>query len=150
GLGCNLPDAPASYEAGAIYMAVCREGYVGQVLLEDGRLNVAAAVQPRLAQRDIGPAILEIIERAGLPAARELATASWKGTPLLTRNPAALCAERVLRLGDAAGYVEPFTGEGIGWAMKSALAAVPIVLQAQRQWNAELQADWQVEYRKAV
>ena len=24
---------------------------------------------------------------------------------------------RVLRIGDAAGYVEPFTGEGIGWAL---------------------------------
>ena len=40
-----------------------------------------------------------------------------------------LSTHRVLLLGDAAAYGEPFTGEGIGWALSSALATAPIVLR---------------------
>ncbi|MEA5415485.1 NAD(P)/FAD-dependent oxidoreductase, partial [Synechococcus sp. BA-132 BA5] len=47
-----------------------------------------------------------------------------------------------LLLGDAAGYVEPFTGEGMGWALVGALAAVPLVLQGQREWSRELEWQW--------
>ena len=44
----------------------------------------------------------------------------WRGTPPLTRRAPSLAAERVFVLGDAAGYVEPFTGEGMAWALASA------------------------------
>jgi flavin-dependent dehydrogenase len=33
---------------------------------------------------------------------------------------------RLFLLGDATGYVEPFTGEGIAWALCSALLAAPL------------------------
>jgi flavin-dependent dehydrogenase len=46
-------------------------------------------------------------------------TASFRATPALTRQASLLAGAsgRILRIGDAAGYVEPFTGEGIGWAL---------------------------------
>jgi flavin-dependent dehydrogenase len=45
----------------------------------------------------------------------------FRATPPVTRTAAAVSAGgRLLRVGDAAAYVEPFTGEGIGWALASA------------------------------
>ena len=41
----------------------------------------------------------------------------WHGTPGLTRRTRPLARDRLFYLGDAAGYVEPFTGEGIAWAL---------------------------------
>ena len=43
-----------------------------------------------------------------------------------------LAAERVFLLGDAAGYVEPFTGEGMAWAVTSGIAVAPLALRATR------------------
>jgi flavin-dependent dehydrogenase len=53
----------------------------------------------------------------------------WRGTPALTRS-GDVGGERLFRLGDAAGYVEPFTGEGIGWALADGLAATELARQA--------------------
>jgi flavin-dependent dehydrogenase len=49
--------------------------------------------------------------------------ARWRGTPLLTRRRARVAAEGILVVGDAAGYVEPFTGEGMTWALSTGAAA---------------------------
>ena len=38
-------------------------------------------------------------------------------------------------VGDAAGYVEPFTGEGMAWAINGALALAPIVHSAGKKWE---------------
>src|SRR5690606_13738823 len=97
-----------------------------------------------------GPTIGEMIEQTGLPCDSRLSEAHWKGTPMLTRRPASLCGRRLLLLGDAAGYVEPFTGEGIGWAMQSALAAVPIAVQAQSRWEPEMEQAWILQHRRLV
>ena len=37
---------------------------------------------------------------------------------------------RVLAVGDAAGFVEPFTGEGMGWALVTGRAAAGMALDA--------------------
>jgi 2-polyprenyl-6-methoxyphenol hydroxylase-like FAD-dependent oxidoreductase len=48
-------------------------------------------------------------------------TVSLRATPPLTHvAPLAGGGGRIFRVGDAAGYVEPFTGEGIGWALAGA------------------------------
>ena len=48
----------------------------------------------------------------------------------MTRRPAAIAGPGWFAVGDAAGYVEPFTGEGIGWALASAVALAPIAAAA--------------------
>ena len=53
-------------------------------------------------------------------------TLNWQGTGKLTRKTSPVATGRVLVLGDASGYVEPFTGEGMGWGLSSAVACVPI------------------------
>ncbi|HEY2882271.1 MAG TPA: hypothetical protein VGJ15_07550, partial [Pirellulales bacterium] len=52
-------------------------------------------------------------------------------------------AHRIVLLGDAAGYAEPFTGEGIGWAIQSALSATTIVQQNLIEWDDQAIERWQ-------
>jgi flavin-dependent dehydrogenase len=56
----------------------------------------------------------------------------------------------VLVLGDAAGYVEPFTGEGIAWALASAVAVAPLAAEAAGRWDPAVGRAWAVRYRRAV
>jgi flavin-dependent dehydrogenase len=131
GAGVVLDGAADDYLPGVIYMACARPGYVGLVRLEDGRLDIAAALHVAAARGSGGPGPLaaELLDRVGLPVPPGLAEAAWKGTAPLTRRPDRVAAERLILAGDAAGYVEPFTGEGIAWALWSAVAAAPLVLR---------------------
>jgi 2-polyprenyl-6-methoxyphenol hydroxylase-like FAD-dependent oxidoreductase len=132
-------------------MACGRSGYVGKVRLEDGRLDVAAAFDRDEVRRagGPGPAASAVLAEVGwsLP---DLAKLPWRGTAALTRRASRLFGERVLVLGDAAGYVEPFTGEGIAWALSSALAIAPVALQGVACWNASVGAEWQRVHRRVV
>jgi flavin-dependent dehydrogenase len=58
--------------------------------------------------------------------------------------------ERVLLLGDSAGFVEPFTGEGIAWALAAAHAVVPFALQAVSRWRPDLVHAWGEAFLKTV
>jgi flavin-dependent dehydrogenase len=123
GVGAELdaPDYPVP--DGELHMAVGRSGYVGLVRVESGRLNVAAAVDPSgLRGRSPDDVIAGILADGGLPPLPPTGVDGWRGTPQLTRSGDA-GGVRLLRVGDAAGYVEPFTGEGIGWALADGLAA---------------------------
>ncbi|SBO42062.1 NAD(P)/FAD-dependent oxidoreductase [Cyanobium sp. NIES-981] len=144
GAGCVLPQAPAAYAAGTIAMAVGRGGYVGLVRVEDGSLNLAAALDGELirAKGGVAGACAAVLRDAGFDPLPALATARWQRTPPLSRRSVPLAAERLLLLGDAAGYVEPFTGEGMGWALTSALAVVPLALRAVEGWEEAIAAEW--------
>jgi flavin-dependent dehydrogenase len=134
GAGCELDAGVKGYGRGTIHMAIGRHGYVGLVRNEAGALNLAAAFdRPHLIAAG-GPAAsaAEVLAEAGFDPLPEAAAASWRATPALTRRSNPPAADRVLLLGDAAGYVEPFTGEGMGWALVGALAVVPLVLQGQQ------------------
>ena len=74
----------------------------------------------------------------------------WRGTPLLTRRADRLAVERIFAVGDAAGYLEPFTGEGIAWTLSAGAAVAPIVREAGRDWNKALCTRWSREYRRVV
>ena len=74
----------------------------------------------------------------------------WKGTPLLTRRLSSLGEERLFLVGDAAGYVEPFTGEGMGWALWGALALAPLVHDGVRRWDDALVERWAQVHRRRI
>jgi flavin-dependent dehydrogenase len=135
-------------------MAVGRGGYVGLVRVEDGRLNVAAAFDREFLRSSgrPGAAAAAVLAEAGLPPLAALEEADWLGTAPLTRRTRPLAAERVFLLGDAAGYVEPFTGEGIGWALAAAHAVVPLALRAidTRGWDPSLARSWTALHRRRV
>ena len=81
-----------------------------------------------------------------LPQLNEL---QWKGTRHLTCRALRCGEHRLLKVGDAVGYVEPFTGEGIEWALASALRVAPIAMEALRDWDDRLVSRWQAEHRGA-
>ena len=45
-------------------------------------------------------------------------------------------------MGDAAGYVEPFTGEGMAWALWGALKLAPLVQAGVARWDEGLVRRW--------
>jgi flavin-dependent dehydrogenase len=141
--------APHFYRAGAVYMACGAGGYAGVVRLEDGRLDVAAALDAAevRAGRGPGPVVARLLAEAGWPVPPGLAGASWKGTPALTRRARHLATERVFAVGDAAGYVEPFTGEGIARALTAGLAVAALAARAARRWDARMKREWTAAYR---
>ncbi len=144
GAGAVASQAAAWFKPGTIYMACGAGGYVGAVRLEDGRLDLAAALDPQHVRRHhgLGNAVASIIAARGWPGVPDVATLSWRGTPPLTRQAASPGGDRYFVVGDAAGYVEPFTGEGMAWALASASALVPLVEEGVRRWKSALIREW--------
>jgi flavin-dependent dehydrogenase len=48
----------------------------------------------------------------------------------------------LFRIGDSSGYVEPFTGEGIGWALSAGVDVAPYALRALDGWRDEIGDAW--------
>lgn len=140
------------FEPGVIHMAIGSHGYVGLVRVEDGRLNVAAALDPGALRSTGSPGALaaQLLAGARLPIPRDLREGRWVGTPALTRAPCSLGAERVFRVGDAAGYVEPFTGEGIAWALSGGRAVASWAARAAERWDPSLLAGWTREHGRGM
>lgn len=149
GAGAVFVSPTNAYEGGVIHMASGRGGYVGLVRLEDDRLDVAAALDPA-GVRDAGglaELVAAILGEAGWAVPLGLRQASWRGTPALTRQLRQVSGHRLFVLGDAAGYVEPFTGEGMAWAMASAVSVAPLAFAASRQWRPGYAAAWARRHR---
>ena len=130
-----------------ITMIVGRGGYVGLAWAEDQQLSVAAAVDPQLVKATGSPskAVHQILSANGIDF--PVIDSGWSGTPPLTTAPRWNAAERLFVIGDAAGYVEPFTGEGMAAALEQSVAVLPLVVQAADEWRPELAAAWQQQHR---
>jgi menaquinone-9 beta-reductase len=122
GLGALATAPDSDLISGQIRMLCNRRGYVGLVRVESGALALAAAVQPTAVREAGGAAscIEAMFRDGGQAPPTNLSELDWQGTPMLTRCAGSLRTERLVVLGDAAGYIEPFTGEGMAWAMEAA------------------------------
>ena len=109
-------------------MSVGRDGYVGMVRVPDGtdqpgrRGRSAGAARKGTGRRrsrrfSAGPELRLPADSTG-PNGAEPDFSRGK-VPAWRRNGCCL-------LGDAAGYVEPFTGEGMTWAMLAAVSVAPL------------------------
>lgn len=152
GLGLVVREPHEDYATGCIHMAIAADGYAGIVRTADGNLNVAAAVDPTsLKSYDApGNAINRILAEAGMPVLRAASLSSWRGTLPLTRANSRLADDRVFLLGDAAGYVEPFTGEGMGCAIASAMSVVPYAIGSLRTWNRQSAQAWELMQQRRL
>lgn len=152
GVGSRLPPGTASSlcEPGTIAMRCGVAGYFGAVLLSDGSVEVAAALSPEKTKRLGGPgaAVRQLALESGSPEHADLLSkARWRGTPLLTRRRQ-VEAPGVFVVGDAAGYVEPFTGEGMSWGLAAGLA---VANHAQASLAGSYQrGDWAKEWKSLV
>jgi flavin-dependent dehydrogenase len=144
GVGGEAGPGTIALEPGSITMAVGRGGYVGAVEVEGGRVNIAAAIDPAFlkARATASSAVRAILAEAGVGASASLDGIDWMGTIPLTRRLSRPAARGVFVLGDAAGYVEPFTGEGMAWAFAGAEAVVPFVKRAVGSHGHGLDHDW--------
>ncbi len=144
GAGCVLPGEAAELAPGVLQMAVGQGGYVGLVRVESGEINLACAFDRPMLGSVGGAALLcqKILAEAGFATLPGLKEAAWQLTAALSRRTTPLAGHRLLLLGDAAGYVEPFTGEGMGWALTSSLAALPLVLRGMEHWDGAIETEW--------
>ena len=148
GAGCVLQASAAPYPSGTIHMAIGRHGYVGLVQREDYYLNVAAAFDRQALKGsadNCGPAEAArvVLDSAGFVIPPGLEMAQWQVTSSLSRRATVISGERFFLLGDAAGYVEPFTGEGMAWALTAGAAVVPLVLAGIDHCNTDIERRWQ-------
>jgi len=133
-------------------MACGRSGYVGLVVVSGGRLEIAAAFDAA-AVRDAGgagPLAARVVAAAGLPAVPGVAAARWRGTPPLTRRAGELAGSRWFRVGDSAAFVEPFTGQGMAWALAGGAAVANLALTAARDWGDDLPRRWAETWASVV
>ncbi len=152
GAGRVVDAGSSAYNDKTIHMAIGRHGYVGLVRVEDGSLNVAAAFDKAFikACESSARAAAAVLREAGFPAIESDDDGSWRGTVALSRSTRPVAARRLIILGDAAGYIEPFTGEGIGWALSSASAGVPIALEGIERWTSAIEREWIETHRLLI
>ncbi len=146
GIGAILPADAVDLPISELVMAVGRAGYAGLVRLEDGRIDLAAAVDRRALAAAKRPAdaagrlLEEALGGCGMNVSPgPLRAATFRATPALTRQAPLVAGAygRIFRVGDAAGYVEPFTGEGMGWALASARILAASFAGAEAHGSAE-------------
>lgn len=151
GVGTLLSAEASEIERGVVELGLGREGYVGIARVESGAIDVAGAVNPGSVRRagGVGAVIASIAEQNGMRI-EGVGEASWVGTPTLVSRRRRLGARRVFVVGDAAGYLEPITGEGIGWALASGARVAAIAQRAARCWDDGLIGAWERAHREIV
>jgi menaquinone-9 beta-reductase len=136
---------------GIIEMSIARQGYAGAVRLDDERVLIAAALdRDALKSRSIGEAVAAILLEGGRSATSAITKCEWMSSATLTRRPRQIAGERWFAIGDAAGYVEPFTGDGMATAIESAIAVAPWLAEAQAGWHPEFINAWSDAHGRIV
>lgn len=148
GLGAIVANTDG-HRQGVIDMAIAKTGYVGAVPTRDG-LIVAAAIDHRAMRASADPtACIQAIRRdAGMAPLPDLD--AIKGTTRLTCRRTPLARSRLFLIGDSARYVEPFTGEGMTWAIQSALGVAPLAVQGASSWNQGWERQYQRWHRRTL
>jgi menaquinone-9 beta-reductase len=95
---------------GRVVLQFLREGYAGQAPVNENELNLCLVGKP------------STISKLRQWARRHFeipANQRWRTITPLTRSPVSCAHENLLFIGDAARVMEPFTGEGIYYALRS-------------------------------
>jgi menaquinone-9 beta-reductase len=112
-----------------IVLQFLREGYSGQAPVNESQLNLCLVGTP--------PTISKL--RRWAERQFQLPTdQGWRTITPLTRSPVPSVHENLFFIGDAARVVEPFTGEGIYYALRSGELAANAVAKIVRGENRQL------------
>jgi flavin-dependent dehydrogenase len=108
------------------------QGYLGRQTVDQGTVGVCVVSRPALAEefRRL------IARRFGLASDHR-----WSSIAPLSRKPVITDRAKLFYVGDAARVVEPFTGEGILYALKSGLLAAETIKKSIAN-----RADYRQEY----
>lgn len=154
GAGIVVDDLPGVMPQ-TIHMVCGDQGYVGLVRLENGKIDVAAALRrEKFAPVDRGSGktgrlellaqINEMLARSSLATLPTNSAGELMTTPPLHRQRL-VGHGRLVAIGDAAGYVEPFTGEGMAWAIGTGIAIADCIDTLPE--GGDLGQRWRDEYR---
>jgi geranylgeranyl reductase family protein len=112
-----------------VVLQFLREGYSGQAPVNETELNLCLVGRP--------PTISRLRQWAQqhfeIPANQ-----SWRTITPLTRSPVPCAQENLLFIGDVARVVEPFTGEGIYYALRSGELAANAIAKVVRGEDRQL------------
>jgi flavin-dependent dehydrogenase len=117
-------------------MHVAPGGYAGLALLEDGLATVTLITNVDAVAQRAGSVEDYYAERlAEIPIVREMVAGAERAGPIRGVGPLARQVRRrmgdgYLLVGDAAGFLDPFTGEGVYKALRGAQLAAPVILSA--------------------
>ncbi len=152
GAGVTILDPPDFFKNGTLFMTSGNGGYVGLVRLEDGRLDLAAAFDPIAIKKhgSMGALAKSLLQEMNWPLPLDIETAPWRGTPALTGHIEQVASERLFVIGDAAGYIEPFTGEGMAWAFTGANFVAPLIAKGAACWEPGLAKQWTLKYKAHI
>lgn len=147
----NVSGHANTWSDGELTMAVGSRGYVGVVRTEADQLDIAAALDRGVFTERGGPQaeIAKLLRPVDPAVDRWIDEVDFHGSPPLTCYASRVAADRLLLVGDAAGYSEPFTGEGIGWALAGGVLAAELTHQAIAAGEIEaLPGRWQDSYTR--
>ncbi|WP_442481430.1 NAD(P)/FAD-dependent oxidoreductase [Aeoliella sp. SH292] len=152
GAAVESPRLESQVPEGAIVMAVAEQGYVGLARAENNLVNVAAAIDADCVSRDTSllKILRAILHAAGLDGDAIPDDLPLRGTRPITQHATKLAGERVFVVGDAAGYVEPFTGEGMAAAIEGAIALAPVVELAVNNYSEQLASEWHQQHTRRL
>ncbi|MCX5968522.1 MAG: FAD-dependent monooxygenase [Cyanobacteria bacterium] len=151
GVSAATTFVPKGYKPGTIQMAIGRDGYVGSLQVEDGHIEIAASLDPAAIRRSgLGGTVQRILQQSALPRFEGVGELKWQGTPPLSCQTLPAAGHRIFFVGDAAGYIEPFTGEGMAWALASGASVAPIAHQAARNYSKDLPGRWIAERKRLL
>lgn len=146
GVQCLIPESQAAeFADGRLHMLVGHRGYVGICKTDGGMVDVAAAIDPSgiSSSGGIRQVVQCILAECGLNGIELPDRDQWLATPSLTRSSSRVSDHRSFLIGDAIGYVEPFTGEGMSWAMASAESVMPMIADiAANGWRDDMSTRW--------
>jgi len=145
GLGAHLDGGAAGLRAGSVRMVAHGGDYVGVVELPGGGLNLAASVRAAVARPPNEP-LGRLLHLAGVDVAP--GEVAWQATPALQTAATAPSVPRWLPVGDAMGFWEPFTGEGIAWALHGAERLAAVLPGLSREWDEHRAASWRRDQRR--
>jgi geranylgeranyl reductase family protein len=138
-------------------MHVAPGGYAGLALLEDGLATVTLITNVQaVAQRAESVDAYYAEKLAEIPIVREMMARAERVGPIRGVSPLARQVRRrtgdgFLLVGDAAGFLDPFTGEGVYKALHGARLAAPVIVSALERGDtsARALAPYARAYRRA-
>jgi flavin-dependent dehydrogenase len=151
GIGVLIPNYPSGLHLGEINMYCGEKGYLGMIIVENGMIDAAAAIDRKaIADTSSASVVEKIILSCGAIPPPELLDAHWRGTSPLSQKRRVPARDRIFLVGDAAGYTEPFTGQGIAWALRCALLIAPLLARAVSGDLSNPEKAWSVLYEKEI